>query len=263
MASPFKFSDKQAEAILDMRLRQLTNLDQSDLTAEQSELETRIDKLNKLVEGGDAGTKERKAYMVAELTELGKRHGEARRSPLVPPPLTSLAPSPSAKVKAPAGASKPRFMKVDTKKGTVEQVKGPRGALVVDSKEKVILMTEDGMLKKVASNFKGAISTGYSGVVLAKREPEVAARKFLAVFELEGQLKAMTLSGEDLCRTTSKGKQWLPEGAVFRFLGEGSYTVNWVSSRKKPLSLDLKVKAGKPGTKGIKVASLTEVKALT
>jgi hypothetical protein len=52
----------------------------------------------------------------------------------------------------------------------------------------------------------------------------------------------------------------LPEGAKLRFFGEGSYPVNWVSTRKKALKLDLSVKAGKPGGKGIKVANLSEVK---
>ena len=263
MAAPFKFSDKQAEAILEMRLRQLTNLDQNDLACESNELQARIAELDQLASDETSGISARKSYMVSELTELGKRHGEARRSPLVDPPATSVAPGPTPRATAAAAAPKPRFLKVDLKKGTVEQAKGPRGAMVVDSKEKVILMTQDGMLKKVAANFKGTVSNAYSPVALAKRETEVASNKYLAVFELEGQLKAMVLSGEDLCRATSKGKRWLPEGAIFRFFGEGSYNVDWVSNRKKALKLDLKVKAGKPGGKGIKIASLAEVKGGT
>lgn len=260
MTAPFKFSDKQAEAILEMRLRQLTNLDQNDLACESNELQARIAELEELSSDESSGTAARKTYMVTELTELGKRHGEARRSPLVEPPASTVAPGPANRSKDAPAAPKPRFLKVDAKKGTVEQAKGPRGALVVDAKEKVILMTEDGTLKKVPANFKGAISNGYSPVTLAKRESEVSERKYLAVFELEGHLKAMVLNGEELCRATSKGKRWLPEGATFRFFGEGSYNVDWVSTRKKALKLDLKVKAGKPGGKGIKIASLEEVK---
>lgn len=261
MATPLKFSDRQAEAILEMRLRQLTGLDQTDLTVEGNFLQARINELEELVSDETSGTTARKLYMLEELTELGKRHGEARRSPLVEPPASAVSVPPGARTKAPPTASKPRFMMVDTKRGTVEQVKGPRGALVVDSKDKVILMTEDGMLKKVPATFKGTISNAYSKVAIAKPEAEVSKRVYLAVFELEGQLKAMTLSGEDLCKTTSTGKQWLPEGAVLTYFGEGTFSVTWVSTRKKPSKLDLTLKRGKPGGKGIKVANLSEVKS--
>lgn len=259
MAAPFKFSDKQAEAILEMRLRQLTNLDHNDLACESNELQARIAELEELSSDESSGTTARKTYMVSELTELGKRHGEARRSPLVEPPVSTVAAGAAVRSKAAPAAAKPRFMKIDVKKGTVEQAKGPRGALVVDAKEKVILMTQDGTLKKVPANYKGAISTGYSPVSLAKRESEVSERKYLAVFELDDQLKAMVLCGEDLCKATSKGKRWLPEGAVFRFFGEGSYNVDWTSTRKKALKLDLTVKPGKPGGKGIKIANVSDL----
>jgi hypothetical protein len=132
--------------------------------------------------------------------------------------------------------------------------------LVVDSKEKVILLTEDGTLKKVSATFKGTISDQYSPVLLAKREADVSERKYLAVFTLEDQMKAMMINGADLCRTTSKGKNALPEGAKFLHFGEGSYTVPWVSSRKKKVELfPVSVKQGRPGAKGVKVASLSEV----
>jgi hypothetical protein len=115
-------------------------------------------------------------------------------------------------------------------------------------------------LKKVGATFKGPISTGYGPVALAKREAEVSQRKYLCVFKLEGQLKALVLSGEDLCKATSKGKLWLPTEAEFVYLGEGSYPVPWVSSRKKKVELSLStVKQGRPGAKGIKVANLEEV----
>lgn len=259
MATPLKFSANQAEAILEMRLRQLTNLDKSDLALEKNELQARIEELEKLASDEVSGISARRVYMLEELTLIGKRHGEARRSALVEPPAGALAPAPGSRAKAPAAAPKPRFLKVDLKRGVVEQAKGPRGAMVVDAKEKVVLMTEDGMLKKVPANFKGTISTAYSAVSLAKRESEVSKNKYLVVFELEGQLKAMVLNGEDLCKATSKGKQWLPEGSKLAFFGEGGYTVNWVSKRKKPLKLDLTTKTGKPGGKGIKVANVSEI----
>jgi DNA gyrase subunit A len=251
-----KFTADQARAILEMRLRQLTSLDAEDLANEKTALDQRIEELKSLI--SDAAF--RTSYLVKEITELAKRHGEKRRCTLIDAP-DSLNVARQPGQPRVASAPKPRFMKVDTKKGVVEQVKGPRGALMVDAKEKVVLLTEDGTLKKVSATFKGTISGQYSPVLLAKREAEVSERKYLAVFTLDDQLKAMMVDGADLCRTTSKGKNALPEGAKLLHFGEGSYTVPWVSTRKKKVELfPVSVKQGRPGGRGIKVASLNEVK---
>lgn len=248
-----KFTSDQAKAILDMKLRALTNLDSEELKTEEGALKSDIETLTVLVKS----EKERHNYMVKEIKAIGVRYGEKRRSEVIDIPDSVVQQRPSSP-KQPA-AAKPRFVKVDSKKGLVEQVKGPRGAIVLDAKEKLILMTEDGTLKKVAANFKGAISTGYSAVSLAKRENDVSSRKFLAVFELTGELRAVVLSGEELCKSTSKGKKWLPEGAKLIHFGEGKYTVSWVSKRKKPMVLDLSVKAGRPGSKGVKVGNSQDI----
>jgi DNA gyrase subunit A len=251
---PFKFTRDQADAILEMKLRQLTGLDIAEMTVEKEELEARLAVLETLIESEPKRTK----FMLDEVKKIGVRYGEARRSQLIAAPDSFIARQ-SGQTRA-ATTPKPRFMKVDLKKGVVEQVRGPRGAMVVDSKEKVIFMTNDGVLKKVPATFKGPIGTGYSEVVLAKRETEVAQRNYLVVFSLEGQLKAMTLKGEDLCKTTSKGKRYLPEGAELVYFGETSYVVPWVSTRKKKVELfPIKVKQGRPGGKGTKVADLSEV----
>ena len=253
---PFKFTRDQAEAILEMRLRQLTGLDQSELEAEKVTLEERRKTLEELAKNEEV----RHKWVYTQITELAKRHGEARRSALVEPPAGSATITPKTGQKRPPAPPKPRFLKIDLKKGLVEQAKGPRGAMVVDAKEKVVFMTQDGYLKKVAATFKGPISSSYGPVALAKRETEVSQRKYLCVFKLEGQLKAVVLNGEDLCKATSKGKLFLPSEAEFVYLGEGSYPVPWVSSRKKKVELNLNtVKQGRPGAKGIKVANLDEV----
>jgi hypothetical protein len=145
------------------------------------------------------------------------------------------------------------------KRGVVEHVKGPRGALVLDKTDKLITITADGNLKKVPFNFKGTLGASYSEVLLAKKESDVTQKKYLVVFTLEGSLKAMTLSGESLVKTTSKGKRLVPEGAAVIHFGENSYDVPWVSSRKKSLKLDLSLKTANPGAKGIKVAALSEI----
>jgi DNA gyrase subunit A len=248
-----KFTPDQARAILEMKLRQLTGLDREELEAEQDELKESITLLSLLIKDDT----KRSEWLVKQITDLAKRHGNARSSNLIEPP-DSLSVAQKTTTRQPA-AAKPRFLSVDMKKGVVTQAKGPRGAMVVDSKEKVVLITESGYLRKVAANFKGPIAAGYSAVVLAKREVEVAQRKYLVVFTLEGQLKGVVLNGEDLIRANSKGKSYLPEGATLVHFGEGSYSVPWESKRKKALTVDLTFRAGKPGSKGVKIAQLTEV----
>lgn len=253
VSKPFAFTRSQAEAILEMRLRALTGLDAEALAAECGELEKRLEVLTQLVTSEAARTK----HMLAEVKAVGVRHGEARRSQLI---------TVAARVRAERGpaaprVAKPRFVAVDMKKGICTQAKGPRSAIVLESTDKLILMTANGMLRKVASTFKGPIADEYSPVVLAKRGQDVVDKKYLSVFEYEGAIKAMIIDGADLLKTTSTGKRWLPPGAVSIHFGENSYTVEYTSNRKKPTVLTLKsVKPGKPGGKGIQVAKVNEVK---
>jgi DNA gyrase subunit A len=249
-----KFTADQARAILEMRLRQLTGLDAEELAAEKEELEKRLATLKGLIES----EAKRSRYMLDEVKKIGTRHGEKRRSQLIEAPDSFAAKQPD-KDKAPSVA-KPRYMVIDKKKGLVSQAKGPRGAMVVERHERVILMTNDGVLKKVTAAFKGPIGTGYSEVVLARRESDVLNRNYLLVFTLEGQLKAVSIKGEDLCRTTSRGKGWLPSMAQLVYFGEGTYTVPWSSPRKKALTLHPeRVRQGRPGAKGQVVANLEDV----
>lgn len=251
MKAPFKFSEKQAEAILAMRLGQLTNLDANALQNEKTTLWDSIAELETLIK--DEGA--RSDYMHSEIKQLATRHGNARRCELIKAPEAVTI---TKEKRAPA-AAKPRFVKVDAKRGVVEQVKGPRGAMVVDSKEKIIFMSHDGTLRKVPATFKGPISKGYSEVALAKREAEVQGKKFLAVFSLGEETRAMVLEGDDLCRCTSTGKRWLPEGAECVYFGEGPYLLCWKSPRKKATKIDLSFKGAKPGAKGLKVGLTKDI----
>jgi DNA gyrase subunit A len=247
-----KFTSEQARAILEMKLRSLTNLDSDELLAEKDELEKRLEVLRDLI----ANEKSRKSYMLKEIKNIGVRYGEARRSEIIDPPETLRVEKGTSRT---ATTSKPKFLKVDMKRGVIEQVKGPRGAMVLERNEKIITLTEDGTIKKLPPNYKGPLGMGLSPVLLAKKETDVAQRKYLVVFALEGALKAMTVVGSDLCKVTSKGKNLLPAGSELRYFGEGAYAITWISARKKALSLDLTTKPGKPGGKGIKVATLAEV----
>jgi DNA gyrase subunit A len=248
-----KFTADQARAILDMRLRALTNLDSEELQTEETGLEGTIKDLKILI----SNEKARDKYMISEIKSIGVRHGEKRRSEIIEAPDSLLV---EKGTRQQPTISKPKFLKIDNKKGTVEQAKGPRGCLVVERNEKVITLTADGILRKIPANFRGPLGEGYTEVLLAKKENDLSGKKFLAVFTIEGQLKAMMVAGEDLLKVTSKGKRVVPEGNTILHFSESPYTVSWANPRKKKIELfPISIKQGKPGGKGIKIANLDEV----
>jgi DNA gyrase/topoisomerase IV subunit A len=243
---PHKFTKAQAGAILDMRLSQLTNLDSDSLSQEQAVLNEKIAGLTELIKSEAS----RVSYLLKEIKNLAKKYGVPRRSELIAVPEGF---SPGATPKAKAAAPRPRFLKIDKKRGVVEQVKGPRGAMVADHSEKLVFLSADGLYRKLPSKFKGPVSHGYCELSLAQREAEVSQKKFLTVFELEGEVRAMVIEGQELCRCTSRAKRWLPEGAELVHFGEAPYTVLWAPKRKRPTVLDLATKVCKPGSRGLKI----------
>ena len=249
-----KFTGDQARAILEMKLRSLTNLDSEELTTESAELVARLETLKVLIQSEPARSK----YMLAEIKQISKKFGEPRRSQLIDIPEGFATQNEPGQPRTPS-VPKPRYVKVDTDKGILSKAPGPRGALVLQSTDKLITLTADGTLKKLPSNYTGTLSTAYSKVLLAKPESDVTTRKYLLVFTHNGALKAMVITGENLTKVTSKGKPILPEGATILHFSEKPYVVHWVSGRKKPLTLDLTFKPGKPGGVGIKVGALTDV----
>jgi DNA gyrase subunit A len=72
----FQLSDIQARAIVEMRLRQLTGLEQDKLRAEYEELMKLIDHLKALLADVDLRT----ALIKVELEEIREKYGDARRS---------------------------------------------------------------------------------------------------------------------------------------------------------------------------------------
>jgi len=252
LSKPFGYTRAQADSILEMRLRQLTGLDATQLEAESEQLKARLEQLKKLI----SSEKQRESYLIKEIKAINKTYGTGNPNPLIPAPDSLTV----VKDKTYTPSSKPRYLKIDKKKGVIEQAKGPRGALILEKTDKLIALTADGTLKKLPANYKGPISSEYSEVILARKESEVIERKYLMVFTLDNQLKAMMIAGEDLAKTTSKGKKALPEGASLLHFGENSYTVPWVSSRKKKVELfPVSTKQGKPGGKGVKVANLSDI----
>ncbi|MEK6860211.1 MAG: DNA gyrase subunit A [Nanoarchaeota archaeon] len=75
----FGFSKKQAEAVLETKLRQLTALEQDKLKKEEQELLELIDKLKKIL----ADEKEILKIIKKELNELKEKYGDERRSKII------------------------------------------------------------------------------------------------------------------------------------------------------------------------------------
>nr|WP_300305979.1 DNA topoisomerase IV subunit A [Halomonas sp.] len=79
LMATFGLSDRQAEAILELRLRHLAKLEEMKIRTEQDELEEERKHLEKLL--GDAGAMT--DLIEEELRKAGEEYGDARRSPIV------------------------------------------------------------------------------------------------------------------------------------------------------------------------------------
>ena len=75
----FELTEAQADAILDLRLRQLAKLEEIRIRGEQDELTTERDQLQQTLDSEKRLTK----LLRAELQEAAKTYGDARRAPLV------------------------------------------------------------------------------------------------------------------------------------------------------------------------------------
>ncbi len=76
----FKLSDIQSRAIVDMRLRQLTGLEQDKLRAEYEEIKTLIDNLKEILANKDI----RMNIIKEELIEVKSKYGDERKTDIVP-----------------------------------------------------------------------------------------------------------------------------------------------------------------------------------
>jgi DNA gyrase subunit A len=75
----WKFSDRQAQAILDLQLHRLTQLEREKILEELKELQKRIAELKEIL----ASEKKLRAVIVAELHEILKDYGDERRTQIV------------------------------------------------------------------------------------------------------------------------------------------------------------------------------------
>ena len=76
----FTLTEKQAKAILDMRLQRLTSLEVEKITNELKELMDTIKKLNEILNSPDIQSN----IIKEEFSEIGERYGDERRSEIIP-----------------------------------------------------------------------------------------------------------------------------------------------------------------------------------
>ena len=253
LCKKFQFKPSVADAILDMRLSQLTRMDESKLKTEIKELTLRIRDLVKL----NSSKARRKEFIVSQVKTAGHIYGNARRSATIEAPTETIVVS--KKVIAKASGPRPRFLSVDTDKGILTQSKKlPRkGGMVIDSTDKLIVLTDDGLVRKVASTFKGPLASS-PVKILAMNKLSLASTAQLLVFKLDDAIYGTVMTWEALAKTTSKGKRFLPEGAEVIHVG-GGYTLK-KKGRKKDLELTTNTWPPKAvGSKGRKLAKIDEV----
>jgi topoisomerase IV subunit A len=77
----YQFSDRQAEAVLDLRLRQLAKLEEQKLLDEQDALAEEQEGIEKILSSGSR----MRTLIRKELEQVRKKYGNERRSPIVTP----------------------------------------------------------------------------------------------------------------------------------------------------------------------------------
>ena len=245
------FTERQANAILDMRLSQLTKLDDKTLRTEAKEIQARIKELIKL----NSKKELRMEYILEEVDAAAQRHGNMRRSKVVEPPVELAVTTVKVGRKTVNAGPKPRFVMIDEKKGIVTQErKMKRGCMVVQSSERLIFMCDNGFFYKTTSRHKGPIADGPTQVLYKTHSDSLPVAPVLVVFELDGSVYVNSIPGETLMKCTAKGKRFMPEGAVLLHLG-GNYTVE-KTGRKKNVELTPSAVKSRPVTgKGTKICA--------
>ena len=172
LMAQYEWPEHVADAILDMKLHQLTRLDEEKLRTELKVVSTRIKKLIRLNTSAAA----RKKYIIDEVTELAHDHGTKRNSKLIGEPEETIVVAKQTVAKA--SGPKPRFLSVDKKKGIITQErKLPRGGMVLEHSDKLVILSSDGVVRKVAATFKGPLGKFAGGGSRYKQvEPHESTR---------------------------------------------------------------------------------------
>ena len=249
------FTEVQANAILDMRLSQLTKLDDKTLRAEGKEVQLRIKELIKL----NSNKNLRSEYIISEVEELATRYGNARRSKVINPPVELSVATVKQGRKSIEIGPKPRYVLVDEKQGVLTQErKMSRKSWVVQSDDKLIFVCDNGKFVKVGATAKGPLFDGPTNILFRAKTTSLPESPLLAVYSIGESIYTNVMTWESLTKCTSRGKTWLPEDAELIHLG-GSYLVE-KAGRKKNIELKVNdVKQRPVGGKGTKVCNLADL----
>jgi len=249
-----EFTINQANAILDMRLAQLTKLDAKTLTGEMKELQARVKELIKL--NSNKGMREE--ALLEEIDDIATRHGNARRSKLIGAPA-ELDSQVVKQGRSKVSVSRPRFVQVDEKLGVLTQLKKiARGATVVESTDKLLFLCDNGKTYRVSATAKGPLAEAPTRVLYKTKLSSMSETPIIAIWKLDDGIYANVMPFETLSKCTSKGKRWLPEGAELIHLG-GTYTLE-KEGRKRDIQVTINsIKLRPIGGKGNKIAKLDDV----
>ena len=253
-----QFTERQADAILDMRLAQLTKLNDKQLQAEAKDIQKRIKEILALT----SSEKKRREYIVSEVEQLAERHGNARRSKAIAEPklqAVSTVKVAGRKVQVAQNGPKTRFVMVDEEKGILTQLKGPRGANIsVQDDQKIVVVCDNGRFYKLSSKHRGPIADQPTKVLSRATTAKLPAKPLVAIWRTSEGVFGNVISWEVLLKTTSKGKRWLPEGAELLHLGE-TFTLKMKGRRKDKVIGINSIKERPVTGKGTKLAKPEEV----
>lgn len=252
-----EFSERQADAILDMRLAQLTRLDDKQLQQEAKEIQARIKEILALT----SSEKKRREYIVAEVEGLAERHGNARRSRAIAEPKALAVETVKVgrkTVNVAATGPKTRFVLLDEEKGILTQLKGPRGAnLTAQDDQKIVVACGNGLFYKLSAKHKGPVAAEPTKVLARATTAKLPAKPLVAVWKTPEGVFGNVIPWEVMTKTTSRGKRWLPEGAEMIHLGD-TYVLPMQGRRKdKTIGIN-SIKPRPVGGKGTKLAKLEE-----
>lgn len=255
-----QYTERQADAILDMRLAQLTKLDDKQLQQEAKEIQARIKAILALT----SSEKKRREYIVKEVEDIAERHGNARRSEGIDPPnemAVETVKVEGRKVQIAQSGPKSRYVMVDEEKGILTQLKAPRGAnFVIPDDQKMVFVCDNGYFYKVNARHRGPLSDSPTKVLLRGSTTNLPQDSIVAVWKTTEGIFGNVIPWDELLRTTSKGKRWMPEDAELLHIGTDSYELKYTSKRKKPKVISAKTIKPRPVYgKGNKLAKAEEV----
>jgi hypothetical protein len=115
------------------------------------------------------------------------------------------------------------------------------------------------MITKAPAKIKGPLFSTPEKLVFVDSDAKLS-NEYAVVFKNDLEVRAYTISKDDLLRCTAKGKRAVPEGYTIVGLTSLGLRLKFSSARKKDKDLLTKdIKPGKLGQKGIRLALAAEL----